>query len=286
MNLKSVVFLFIAIGNIGSLVVAQEPVDPREVLNKMAEARKKIEQYSVTCDVKGDPGDVPSYFLSGHKRTNESHVEIWIQNVSKELHILTAARDLKPGAKQARWKVGGISDSIEIRSNDRGTLTVRDMVRFGTVFKEREGYTENDLFDPLTIGMGFNSDFLMGRTFESQVESLLDWCKVPSSHATLTDGIVTWNYNFDTTIKFDTQRSYWPVSLRCREGGRLFQEVDVELGKFKEFDVPVRAVIKCSPPNKDTIKTEIEFKWENMNQPIEIGEKCVKLLEERFVDAK
>ncbi len=125
------------------------------------------------------------------------------------------------------------------------------------------------VFDPLVIGLGFRHEFDAGKKFGAVLKGLQDTVKIPQLMSSVKQAgpLVTWNYNFDTEIVFDTEHGYWPVSLTYPNTSQPKISWKVDLQKRFGLDVPVHATLVSHDQNKREQRTVVDIDWISINLP-------------------
>lgn len=244
---------------------------------RMAAERERFVQYTVNCEIIGPFGDLSS-ILPGWRPRKESRMEVYLESSRVDQHYVIALRDMSVNPPD--WRLRGVSGNLGLSRTLTKELELRDIdtVQHRTFMQAQPGHTRSRLFDPMAIGLYFCGEFITGVSHETLISQWLGHSNYPTMHFKEEQGIVTFNENFDKEIKIDKTRSYWPISLRFEKGTVSWA---VELGKFKEYDVPVHATLGCKSPNGATT-TDIRLQWLSVNEPIKAGRDSAERLAAKF----
>ncbi len=254
---------------------------PDHLLTELKEARSKFQSYAVMCRVRGPMGNI----WSSLPTNSNSETDVYYEWMRTNDHSVVAVRDRQRGT----WRVRGISSGIRFWVD--GASPVRS-VPFK--FESDPDYTFMRMFDPLSIGLGFRNEFENGNNFESSLKALQRWSQLPGiePNVDVQGALAKWSYNSDTEIVFDTQHSYWPVSLTYPTHKTAEVSWTVELGQKFGVDLPVRVTLRTRSKQSEE-RTVVDLDWLSINDPFKLGRPSVERLNEKFgielqyvVDAK
>lgn len=253
----------------------------REHLMRVASERERIVQYSVLCKVDGKLGDL-SGFEQNWVTGDNSKTEIYYEFSRIEQHYITAVRDLEK--QQSPWIMLGSSGDLGFvgrsgRSIEILKLDNNNQRNFG---KKDARHTKLRSFDPFAIGMVFCGDFYTGLSFEAQLGDLLNEPSGVDSKVVVVEDRISWTRNGDTLMEFDKKRGYWPTRLDYNEKEITWK---IDIGKYKDYYVPTRAILTCNAPKnrpKKTNTTTISFEWLSINEDFSLGRDAAMRLSEKF----
>lgn len=256
-----------------NLAVGQVKREVNDLIGRMAAEREQIIQYVVRCRVEGSLGELTG-LSSGWIPKNDAETEVYYEFSRIDQHYVTAVRNLKNAPDV--WYLRGTSGSVGLSGKTGSAIEIRDLNSAANrnFLRTDQRHSPLLLFDPMAIGLVFCGDFRTGLTFEAQIAGFLD-SPPDLAHSIQHDknGIVTWTSNTDTTIVIDTKRSHWPLSLDYNRGNITW---DIQLGKYKDFDVPLSATLKCKVGRTERYDvTKIKFQWERINEPVSVGHDCI-----------
>lgn len=247
---------------IASSAVGEDAPNLRDLVRGIISARSTIESYAVSIHAEVDDPALPVQLTDGSTFTPTRKLVGYKLDIvvdTKRDRLLVARQDeFEDLTTKARTK----TDWHVFATTADGNLLARDGK--GILVTNSRSIEKPSYFDPLALGIAFETEFRNGGAWRKVTDNYLAW---PESgpKTTAENGIVRYASG-DLQIEFDPRRGYWPVRMShtwTSAGQRTF-ETDLTLKQVAGHWFPALSKLKLS----DGSVARLTFDWSSVNEPV------------------